>query len=85
MRKKRLIVMAPDGEFKFDGEFDTIEEAWDHSNDLGSKWYFYPVHFVVGEKGKKILDAPDDFREFIGLHVKTLQKWMPTIYPELAY
>lgn len=41
------LCMAPDGEFITDGKFDTIEEAADNSADMGSRWFFYPFHFIV--------------------------------------
>jgi len=44
----KIICMSFDGDYQTEKpEFDTIEEAWEYSNDLGSKWYFYPFHFVT--------------------------------------
>ena len=54
--KYQVICMSFDGEYQKERpEFDTIEQAWDYADDLGSKWYFYPFAFVI--KGDKIVDA----------------------------
>lgn len=71
--KYQLICMSFDGEYKRESfEFDSIEETWEYSNDMGSKWYFYPFHFVV--RGDTIKDAPYDIRKFCGKRIKTVQK-----------
>lgn len=38
----KAIAFAPDGAFITEGEFKTIEQAWNRINDWGSRWYFYP-------------------------------------------
>ena len=57
----------------FHDSFDTIEEAWRHYDDLGSKWYFYPFPFVVTESAKTIKDTPEPFKVFIGMRVNTVK------------
>lgn len=65
--------MSFDGEFKIERpEFNSIEAAWEYSNDLGSKWVFYPFHFVVTESGKTVRDCPEDLETFNNLRVKTV-------------
>jgi len=60
MSKYNLIVMSFDGEYQEERpEFESIDKAWDYSNDLGSKWYFYPFHFVI--TNKTIVNAPGGF------------------------
>lgn len=54
----KLICMAFDGEYKTEKQFKTVQECWEHSNNIGSRWYFYPFHFVVTDSGKTILDSP---------------------------
>ena len=72
---KRLIVMSFDGEYKTEGKnFPTTEAAWNRSNDMGSRWYFYPFHFVTTETGKTISDAPELLSWAIGKRVKTIQR-----------
>ena len=56
-RQYELICMSFDGEYKREPwKFESVDKAWEYSNDLGSKWFFYPFHFVV--KGKTIAAAP---------------------------
>lgn len=72
---KRLVCIAPDGEYVTEGKFETIEDAWDRSSEMGSRWFFYPIHVVTGEKGVKIMDVPDDMgRGWIGKNLSTLCK-----------
>ena len=72
---KCLIVMSFDGETKTEGRgFPTIKDAWERSNDMGSRWYFYPFHFVTSESGKTVADAPDSLSWAIGRRVKTVQR-----------
>lgn len=54
----KLICMAFDGEYVTEGEFKTIDEAWERSEDMGSRWFFYPFHFVLTSSGKTIADSP---------------------------
>ena len=71
--KYKLICMSFDGEYQTErAEFDTIEAAWEYSNDLGSKWFFYPFHFVVSQSAKTVKDCPYPLDAFIGSRVKTV-------------
>lgn len=72
---KRLVCIAPDGEFVVEGRFETVEQAWNHSQDMGSRWFFYPIHVVVGDKLGKIVDVPDGMSNYwIGKKITTLCK-----------
>lgn len=69
----RLICMSFDGEYQTERPtFKTIEDAWEYSNDLGSKWYFYPFHFVTSESGKTIKDSPYPLTHLIGVRTKSV-------------
>ena len=75
----KLLLMAFDGATviehdAFHDSFDTVEDAWRHYDDLGSKWYFYPFPFVVTESAKTIKDTPELFEVFIGMRVKTIRE-----------
>jgi len=63
MRKYNLLCMGFDGDFQIEdnrGEsFDSIEDAWERDNDMGSRWHFYPFRFVVTESNLTIADSPD--------------------------
>lgn len=60
MKNFSALVMSFDGETKPErGPFESIESAWQHLSDMGSKWYFYPFCFVTTESRKTIVAAPD--------------------------
>lgn len=70
---KQLRCIAPDGAFVTEKYFNTIDEAWDHSSDMGSRWIFYPIHVVTGKK--KILAVPDGMSDWwVGKNFSTLCK-----------
>ena len=77
--KYQLLVMGFDGEYKIEGLFHSISEAWDRSNDMGSRWYFYPWHFVVTESGKTIIDSPEMLQHFNGKRLSTAVKHFSTL------
>ena len=65
--------MSFDGEYKRENpEFETIENAWNYADDLGSKWFFYPFLFVVS--GNRIIDTPDLLSGLKRKQIKTIQK-----------
>lgn len=71
-----LICMSFDGEYvtenKRDEKFETIADAWERSSDMGSRWFFYPFHFITTESGRTIADAPDGLEIFTGRRVETV-------------
>ena len=68
--KTKLIVMSFDGDYQTERpEFETVEQAWEHSNDLGSRWFFYPFHFVTTASGKTVKAAPDGLSQFEGMRL----------------
>lgn len=70
----KLICMNFRGEYQNEKSFDTIEECWEHSNDIGSRWFFYPFHFVVSDSGKTIIDGPHLLEKLNRKRVKTVQE-----------
>lgn len=55
----QLIVMSFDGQYKTEPEqFENTDDAWTYSEDIGSKWYFYPFHFVVDQAGEVVSASP---------------------------
>ena len=69
----KLICMSFDGEFQVERPvFQTINDAWEYSNDLGSKWYFYPFHFVVTDSLLTIRSAPPLGKRLEGKRVQTV-------------
>ncbi len=72
--------MSFDGEYQIERPtFESIEKAWDYSNDLGSKWFFYPFHFVTTASGKTIKDTPEMLQHLKGMRVKSLAKHFESV------
>lgn len=73
MKHYQIICMSFDGDYQRERpEFETIDDAWEYSNDLGSKWFFYPFHFVVS--GNTIADAPEPMEKLKRKQIKTVKK-----------
>ena len=71
--KYQLLCMSFDGSFVIERPvFDSIEEAWEYSDDLGSKWYFYPFHFVFS--GRTIKDTDERISYLKERRIRTVQK-----------
>lgn len=69
-----LICMTFDGDYITEKTgFDTVLDAWEHSEDMGSRWYFYPFHFVTTASGLTIADAPSLLDDMKGMRLKTVQ------------
>ena len=75
----QLACLSLDGDKVTEGQFDTVNDALDRSENMGSRWIFYPIHIVTGQV--KILDVPDfvetedgllPLMGFKGRHLKTL-------------
>ena len=69
-----LICMSFDGDFVKETTEKTIEDCWKRSNDMGSRWYFYPFHFVVTESLKTIVDTPNMLENLKRRKVSTIKK-----------
>lgn len=69
----QLICMAFDGDYVTERpEFESIEDAWEYSNNLGSKWWFFPFHFVI--KNLTIKDSPYLLDYFNNKRIKTTSR-----------
>lgn len=73
MKKYQVIVMSFDGDYQRELPcFDSIENAWDYCNNMGSKWFFYPFCFIVS--GNKIVDSYPLGKRFKGRFLKTVKR-----------
>ena len=71
--KYQLICMSFDGEYKREPyEFDTIQDTWEYSQNIGSRWYFYPFHFVV--RGQTVRDGGMGVEHLINKRIKTVAR-----------
>jgi len=76
----KAMFMSFDGDYKIEGEFKTVNNAWEYASNIGSKWYFYPFCFVV--TSTTIIDTPLHLHMFKGKRIKTVSKIFKT-YSEL--
>jgi hypothetical protein len=73
--------VAEDGEKVVEGDyFETIDDAWAHSGDMGSRWIMYPYHFILSASGHTVVDGPDQLEEYIGRRTTTLIKAFKAFY-----
>lgn len=71
--------MAFDGAFVVERrDFNSIQDAWEYDNDMGSRWYFYPFRFVTSQSGKTVKDTPEMMQHLNGLRIKTVAKHFKT-------
>lgn len=68
-----LICMSFDGEYVRDSRHKTVKEAEETSADMGSKWYFYPFHFIV--KNKTVIES---FGSLVNM--KTGEAYLPKLF-----
>ena len=75
---KLLRCIATDGSMVWEGSFlqpfpDT-DAAWRRASDMGSRWFFYPIHVVTSLRGF-IADVPNGMSDlWIGKSVYTLAR-----------
>jgi hypothetical protein len=79
----KLLLMTPDGEdYVIEGNDLTKDEVDDLSENMGSRWIFYPLHFVISDNGpgvnkrQRIIDAGDALSWAIGKNFMTVQKML---------
>lgn len=60
----QLICISPDGDCVREGTFNTKDEAWKRNNDMGSRWFFYPIRVLIATT--KIVDVGDEWFELMG-------------------
>jgi len=71
----KVLVMSFDGDTQLERpEFETIEDAWNYANDVGSKWYFYPFVFIVTNSGKTIKEGIFPLEFLMNSRVKTVSR-----------
>lgn len=72
----KAVLFHPDGSSVTDfTDSKTASEVWDKINDMGSRWIFYPLPFVVTEGGF-IRETLDEFECFKGKRVETLRRFL---------
>lgn len=79
----QILLVSTDGEdYKLDcKDSKSIDEAWENCGNLGSKWYFYPICFVIKDNGglskrQRIVDCCDILLHLKGTTVKTAMQYI---------
>ncbi len=85
----KLLLMTPDGDdYVIEGNNLTKEEAEELSANMGSRWIFYPLHFIITDNGpgvnkrQRIVEAGDELQWAVGKSfatVRTMLKKQPVI------
>lgn len=86
MKQYKAVLISPDGQDKVTDFYksNSIQEVWNKVNDMGSRWFFYPIIFVIPDNNTKVLNnriasAPDTYPEIAelqGKSVKTAMNWI---------
>jgi len=76
----KSIHFATDGNFVTDNERETVEEVWQAVNDMGSRWFFYPIPCVIKSganlKRGRIISPCAGFDFLQNKSIKTAQKYI---------
>lgn len=72
MKTYNLVCIAPDGEHVTECRNKTFDECVKQSEDMGSRWYFYPFHAITTPAGRKVVDVP--YEEIKHMEGKSLTK-----------
>src|SRR5512135_1913438 len=82
-----LIVMTFDGDYHTEREgFETVQDAWEHCDDMGSRWFFFPFPFVTTASGKTVVDSCLGLKFLNGKRVSTVRRMFKELSdkPEVA-
>lgn len=74
MKLYNLVCIAPDGDHVTDVRNKPFDECVKRSEDMGSRWIFYPFHVITTPSGNTVADAFGDMEPFIGKRLNTLKK-----------
>lgn len=75
MKQYKLCCLSFDGDTQIERPiFDSAADAWEYENDLGSKWFFYPFHFLITPSHSTVVDTCYEMDAAKGKRLKTVQK-----------
>lgn len=79
----KILLMASDGDHVTEGKDEnwTLDEARQESANMGSRWIFYPYHFIIVDKGpvsdrQRVVDTADSIAYLIGTSIGKVRKLM---------
>lgn len=82
MNKYKAVLFAPDGDYVIDFyESESIEDVVNKLNDMGSRWFFYPIECVIPDNTTKtlnnrIVETGIHFEFMKGKSVKTASQFL---------
>jgi len=89
MKHYEVLLLTLDGqEWQTEGrDCQTVEDAIRVSADMGSRWIFYPIHFIIRQHNpnyhnladidrQRIIEPPDILPFLKGKTVKTARKFL---------
>lgn len=88
MPKYKAILFSTDGDWTTDFyDSESISEVQERLADVGSKWFFYPIHGVIRDNGittsnQRILDISEGFEYVKGKTIYTAKKWIHDLPPD---
>jgi hypothetical protein len=87
----KLLLMAPDGDYVTEGTDKgyTADECCEISANMGSRWIFYPFHFVIKDRGpvrnrQKVIEPPDGMSFLKGKSMDSVTAYMQKHGEEIA-
>lgn len=83
----KAILFARDGDWVTDFSESSKEEVYARIYNMGSRWYFYPVVFLIKDHGnfttdkQRIVDVPDDpiYAPFLGKQIRTVSHMIESL------
>ena len=74
----KLLLMSHEGNFVTEGSSLSKEEAAELSANMGSRWIFYPYHFIIKDNGhvkpnQRIIEAPYELPFLKGKSIMNVQ------------
>lgn len=93
MARYKAILFAPNGDWVTDfRDTESIDEVWERIEDMGSKWFFFPIRMVIRDNGsvttdnQRIVQAPEVFDwakghtiRIIGREIAANPEWIAAI------
>ncbi len=83
----KAVLFAVDGDWVTDyRDSKTVEEVQELLANQQSRWYFYPFHAVITDRGstketQRIVDAAFPFEELKGKTIRTMSKVISHVDP----
>jgi len=76
-----MLITADGKDRVFESIDSTYDECVNASSEMGSRWIFYPFHFIIKDVGKvndnqRIITPPDDLPHLKGKSINTVTNYL---------